>query len=119
MFGLLRGRYGTGDCKLSQSAAGRLWEVRLHETPEFASAHPGIYTLLTGLITFLLATALAAATRWQQQSMANAEALAVLSQTASAEKDLLLKEMKHRIKNSIRPCVGSSSRNSRTSWRSS
>ena len=27
MFGLLRGRYGTGDCKLSQSAAGRLWEV--------------------------------------------------------------------------------------------
>ncbi|MFP1630304.1 CHASE domain-containing protein [Zhengella sp. ZM62] len=81
--------------------AGRRWEVRLHETPEFAGAYPGIYTLLTGLITFLLATALAAATRWQQQSVANAEALADLSQSASAEKDLLLKEMKHRIKNSI------------------
>lgn len=81
--------------------AGRRWEVRLHETPEFAGSFPGVYTLLTGLITFLLATALAAATRWQQQSVANAEALANLSQSASAEKDLLLKEMKHRIKNSI------------------
>ncbi|MCB1384260.1 MAG: CHASE domain-containing protein [Notoacmeibacter sp.] len=81
--------------------AGRRWEVRVHEGAGFASDLPGIYTLLTGLISFLLATALSAATRWQQQAVANAQALAELSQSASAEKDLLLKEMKHRIKNSI------------------
>ncbi|WP_133122811.1 CHASE domain-containing protein [Zhengella mangrovi] len=81
--------------------AGRRWQVNLHETPAFAEHFAGVYTLLTGLITFLLATAMAAATRWQQKSVAGAQALAELSESAAQEKDLLLQEMKHRIKNSI------------------
>src|SRR5690606_403850 len=49
----------------------------------------------------LLAAAMAAATRWQLKAVDAAEAMLAYKEETLLEKDLLLQEMKHRIKNSI------------------
>lgn len=81
--------------------AGRSWTITLRDSAAFDHSEEAPYTLITGLISLLLATALAAATRWQQQSVERARELNALAERSITEKDLLLQEMKHRIKNSI------------------
>lgn len=80
---------------------GRVWRMELHDTPEFRQGSPMPYALITGLISILLAAAMAAATRWQMQAVDAAHSLVALKEESLLEKDLLLQEMKHRIKNSI------------------
>jgi CHASE1-domain containing sensor protein len=81
--------------------AGRIWTITLRDRAAFRARDEAPYTLITGLISLLLATALAAATRWQQQSVDRARELNALAERSIKEKDLMLQEMKHRIKNSI------------------
>lgn len=81
--------------------AGRTWAISVRAGAAFRDRDEAPYALITGLISLLLATALAAATRWQQQSVDRAHALNALAERSVKEKELMLQEMKHRIKNSI------------------
>jgi two-component sensor histidine kinase len=81
--------------------AGRTWTITLRDGAAFRDQDEAPYALITGVISLLLATALAAATRWQQQSVERARELNALAESSIKEKDLMLQEMKHRIKNSI------------------
>ena len=81
--------------------AGRIWQVNFAATDTFSGENWQLGTLLLGVVSFLLAAALATSTHSQIQSLENAERLAELSQRSLEDKDMLLQEMKHRIKNSI------------------
>ena len=81
--------------------AGRIWEVRFAANAGFAGHNWELGTLLLGFVSLLLAVALATSTRSQLVAVEKAEQLAGLSQRSLDEKDMLLQEMKHRIKNSI------------------
>lgn len=85
----------------SISIGGRTWQIRLHETSDFHLPFNMPYTWITGVITLLAAVAVAMASRWQLKAIDNAHALVALTETSLVEKDLMLQEMKHRIKNSI------------------
>lgn len=81
--------------------AGRQWTFKVHATPAFRVRTDHLYTLLIGVVFLLLAIALAMASRSQLKSVAAANELRRISEKSSKEKDLMLHEMKHRIKNSI------------------
>ncbi|QGZ34577.1 CHASE domain-containing protein [Stappia indica] len=81
--------------------AGRQWTFSAHATPDFRGRDQHLYSMVTGAISLLLALALAMSTRFQIKSVQAARALQAASQKAVQEKDLMLQEMKHRIKNSI------------------
>ena len=80
---------------------GRMWTLELREASSAASLASLPYTVITFVISLLLATAMAAAMWWQLQSLERARALKEVSDKSLQEKDLMLQEMKHRIKNSI------------------
>ncbi|MHA7773025.1 CHASE domain-containing protein [Roseibium sp. M-1] len=80
---------------------GRLWEIAVIET----SAHKDSFlywrTFMLGSVSLLFSAALAVSVRsWQKASEANF-LLKEMSEKTIQEKDLMLQEMKHRIKNSI------------------
>ena len=83
------------------SVGGRVWEIRFASNAAFQDDNWQIGTLLLGVVSLLFAAALAASTRSQMLALEAAEKLALVSQQSEADKDLMLKEMKHRIKNSI------------------
>lgn len=81
--------------------AGRQWAFRIHPSTAFSALKKNFYSLLTGAISFLLALALAMSSRFQLKAVEAAEKLRAVSEKTVQEKDLMLQEMKHRIKNSI------------------
>ncbi len=81
--------------------AGRTWVFEIHSTKAFQAHQSNFIPLLIAAVAVLLAAALAASTRSQLKALASARALHELSQKSLQEKDLMLQEMKHRIKNSI------------------
>ena len=81
--------------------AGRKWRIQFVSTPAFAGSSWQIGTWLLGIVSMLFAAALATSTRAQLVAVESANRLAALSQQASDDKDMMLQEMKHRIKNSI------------------
>lgn len=81
--------------------AGRKWQLNFAATPLFALAHPELGSHFLQIMSFLLAATLGLATYAQLKSLGAAKALAEISLKASEDKDMLLQEMKHRIKNSI------------------
>jgi two-component sensor histidine kinase len=93
--------HGSFTAEREFAIAGRAWLLRFAATPAFTDATRYSYTVLTGVISFFLALAMAAAARFQIQASARADALIATSESSIREKDLLLQEMKHRIKNSI------------------
>ena len=80
---------------------GRTWTINIHETPGFRSSIRNFYSFVVSLISILLATTMALAVRWFIQSLDNAHKLHAVSEQTIKAKDLMLQEMKHRIKNSI------------------
>lgn len=79
---------------------GREWTITARPGPGYDGASH-IFTLTFALVFAALAVASATATLWQIKGMEAADELhGVLARTVE-EKDLLLQEMKHRIKNSI------------------
>ncbi|MBO6561012.1 MAG: CHASE domain-containing protein [Nisaea sp.] len=81
--------------------AGRSWTITAHETQAFFDASRYWRTTVLGAIFLLLSAALAAVARLQARAMEAAREIQVLTEKAVEEKDLLLHETKHRIKNSI------------------
>lgn len=81
--------------------AGRKWQLKFAATPLFALARPELSSHFLQIISLLLAATLGLATYAYLKSLIAAKALADVSLKASEDKDMLLQEMKHRIKNSI------------------
>lgn len=81
--------------------AGRPWTVEFLPTADFTRPSSPVIPVLLGLFGLLLAVALALLQRYQSRAY---DAMSKLQETAESsllEKDLMLQEMKHRIKNSI------------------
>ncbi len=83
------------------NVAGRKWRIQFVSTEAFAGSNWQIGTWLLGIVSMLFAAALATSTRAQLLSVETAHRLAAVSLQASDDKDMMLQEMKHRIKNSI------------------
>ena len=85
----------------SFSVAGRQWEMTIASTPAFRVESPSLGILVLGAIAFLLAGALAVSAAAQIQAVETARRLNANTEKDLHEKDMMLREMKHRIKNSI------------------
>ncbi len=85
----------------SIEVAGRQWTLRMHESPGFLRGRTNFYTFIVGAISLLLAAAIAASARWQIKAVESAHALHAISEKTVKEKELILQEMKHRLKNAI------------------
>jgi CHASE1-domain containing sensor protein len=85
----------------SINIAGRVWEVEVLKPASGSLDNSLLYALLTGLMSFLFAGALASSSKLQLNSLRTSEELRMYSEKAAQDKDLMLQEMKHRIKNSI------------------
>ncbi len=81
--------------------AGQTWILTFHPSTAFRQATTWPLALGFGVISTALALAAAMALREQARVRETAEALAEAGQRGLAERDLLLQEMKHRIKNAI------------------
>jgi len=93
---------GTGFATTRQLlVAGRPWTIDFQPTADFTRPSSPVIPVLLGLFGLLLAVAIALLQRYQSRAY---EAMAKLQENAEnslLEKDLMLQEMKHRIKNSI------------------
>lgn len=80
---------------------GRQWTILFQRTAAFAPPTSRAVPLILGSFGLLLAAALALAARLQLKAYDTAQALQLQTEKSLLEKDLMLQEMKHRIKNSI------------------
>jgi len=80
---------------------GRQWTILFQRTAAFEPPTSRAVPLILGSFGLLLAAALALAARLQIKAYDAAKALQLQSEKSLLEKDLMLQEMKHRIKNSI------------------
>nr|WP_281393122.1 CHASE domain-containing protein [Roseibium litorale] len=87
--------------KETLDVAGRQWSVSVIEA--FPASHTLLYwrTLILGTVSLLFAAALAVSIRAQMKTVAATHELNEVARKTIEEKDLMLQEMKHRIKNSI------------------
>ncbi len=85
----------------SVSVAGHVWDMEIRPTAALQTSSIAPLALSLAFGALLLAAAVAAMLREQARARAAAEALAATTQRGLSEKDLLLQEMKHRIKNAI------------------
>jgi CHASE1-domain containing sensor protein len=81
--------------------ANRVWSILFRPTSAFEPPSSPLVPLLVGLFGLLLAVAVALAARYQSRAYDASAALHEVAERNLVEKDLLLQEMKHRIKNSI------------------
>lgn len=81
--------------------AGREWIGTIRPTAAFQPVSVGPLAVALGVVSLLLAGAAAMMLREQARAHDAADALAASTQRNLAEKDLMLQEMKHRIKNAI------------------
>lgn len=80
---------------------GRQWTIVFRPTSAFGPPTSLAVPLMFGTFGLLLATAIAVAARLQVKAYEAAQALQQATEKSLLEKDLMLQEMKHRIKNSI------------------
>lgn len=83
------------------AVAGREWVVQFRPTSGFSPPSSRGIPVMLGLFGLLLAGAIALVARFQQHAFEAIEQLHENSEKSLLEKDLMLQEMKHRIKNSI------------------
>jgi len=81
--------------------AGRNWTLVMSPSQKFKEGPEKGIALLLGAVSLLAAAALAASLRSQMKAVAASREAFRVKARAANEKDLLLQEMKHRIKNSI------------------
>ncbi|MBX3571781.1 MAG: CHASE domain-containing protein [Mesorhizobium sp.] len=81
--------------------SGRTWLLRFEPTEAFVWPSSRMAAIALGLFGLILATALAYVVRSGEKAFEAVRALNEAGEKALQEKDLLLQEMKHRIKNSI------------------
>ncbi|MCA0011348.1 CHASE domain-containing protein [Mesorhizobium sp. B292B1B] len=83
------------------SVAGRPWTVQFRPTSAFSQPSSRAIPVMLGLFGLLLAGAIALVARYQERAYEAASLLHETTEKSLLEKDLMLQEMKHRIKNSI------------------
>ena len=81
--------------------AGMPWTIQFRPTVDFVRPSSAAVPLLLGLFGLLLAAAVALVQRYQERAYDAMAKLQQASEHSLQEKDLMLQEMKHRIKNSI------------------
>jgi CHASE1-domain containing sensor protein/two-component sensor histidine kinase len=81
--------------------AGQPWTVLFRPTDAFVMPSSGIMPITFGLIGLVLAGAIALLARWQNRAYSAVQTLQNATEKSLLEKELMLQEMKHRIKNSI------------------
>lgn len=81
--------------------AGRDWLLKIEATPDFGGQASFLSVYLLGAVSLFFAAALAVSARSQLRAVQAAHALHAVSQKTVEEKELMLQEMKHRIKNSL------------------
>lgn len=81
--------------------AGRPWIIQFRPTSAFGAPSSRAIPIMLGLFGLLLAGAIALVARYQERAYSAASALHETTEKSLLEKDLMLQEMKHRIKNSI------------------
>lgn len=81
--------------------AGRPWTIEFRPTAGFTRPSSPVVPLLLGLFGVLLAVAIALLQRYQARAYDAMSKLQEAAESSLLEKDLMLQEMKHRIKNSI------------------
>ena len=79
--------------------AGRSWTIAIHERSTFRGQVSFLSVFLLGAVSLFFAAALAVSTRSRIKAFETAQNLNRISRKVVAEKDLMLQEMKHRIKN--------------------
>ncbi len=96
------GRFGTGfDVTHRVTVAGQEWRLEFTPTAAFNPSSARYLTLLLAGASLMIAAFGAGLLRAQAQAHQNAELLAVTTQQNLVQKELMLQEMKHRIKNAI------------------
>lgn len=81
--------------------AGRPWAIVLRPTAEFTEPSSPFVPVVLGLFGLLLAGTIAMIARYQERAFDAASQLHEATEKSLLEKDLMLQEMRHRIKNSI------------------
>lgn len=81
--------------------AGRQWTVLFRPTSAFSPPTSRIIPVMFGLFGLFLAAAIAMLARYQMRAFEAVSALHESTEKSLLEKELMLQEMKHRIKNSI------------------
>lgn len=81
--------------------AGRPWTVLFRPTSAFSQPSSRAIPVMLGLFGLLLAGAIALVARYQERAYDAKSLLHEATEKSLLEKDLILQEMKHRIKNSI------------------
>ncbi|WP_180899923.1 CHASE domain-containing protein [Martelella soudanensis] len=81
--------------------AGRTWVLEMTPSAAFEKAAFDITPFIVGCVALLLAVALALAAQWQIKALAAAREVQRVTEKSLQERELMLQEMKHRIKNSI------------------
>jgi CHASE1-domain containing sensor protein/two-component sensor histidine kinase len=87
--------------QLEASILGRTWTFTLHPTGRLMIARWRAETVFLGLLSVVFALAMAYAVASRQDEAARARQLAATSAREAEHRDLLVQEMKHRIKNYI------------------
>ncbi|WP_417435963.1 CHASE domain-containing protein [Hoeflea sp.] len=86
---------------MSVEVAGRTWTVEIRASEDYRPPVDQTRTIMLAVASLLLAAALAASSRAQQRTIEVGEALRLQSERALTDREFLLQEMKHRIKNMI------------------
>lgn len=81
--------------------AGRPWTIRFRPTEAFSEPSSPTIPVMLGLFGLLLAGTIALVARYQERAYSAVSSLHEATEKSLLEKDLMLQEMKHRIKNSI------------------
>jgi len=81
--------------------AGRPWTIEFRPTTGFVQPSSRLTPIMLGLCGLLFAGAIALVSRYQERAYDAMARLQATSEKSLLEKDLMLQEMKHRIKNSI------------------
>lgn len=83
------------------TVAGREWTILFRPTSTFVAPSSRAVPVMLGLFGLLLAGAIALVSRYQERAYEAVAQLHEASEKSLLEKELMLQEMKHRIKNSI------------------
>ena len=101
--------------KTSMEVAGRTWSLEIQPSRTYRPSVDQTRSFLLAIAGLLLAGALAASSRSQQKTIEVGEALQRESERALTEREFLLQEMKHRIKNMIARILAMSRQTARSS----
>ncbi|WP_176086374.1 CHASE domain-containing protein [Martelella sp. HB161492] len=80
---------------------GRKWTLHIQADESFRADQFDVTPFVVAAVSLLLAVALALSAQSQIKALSTARAMHELSEKSLQERDLMLQEMKHRIKNSI------------------